>query len=60
MPYIHVNGFDLYYEAGGQGVPVIFVHGGFPSLASTINDSSLYLEVILGHITDQYIDRAYA
>lgn len=40
MPYTHVNGCDLYYEAGGQGVPVSFVHGGFPSLASTINDFS--------------------
>lgn len=38
MPYAHVNGFDLYYETGGQGVPVVFVHGGFPSLASTLND----------------------
>ncbi len=40
MPYTHVNGCDLYYEAGGQGAPVIFVHGGFPSLASTIHDFS--------------------
>jgi hypothetical protein len=23
-------------------------------------DAEVYLEVILGHITDQYIDRAYA
>ncbi len=40
MPQTHVNGFDLYYEEGGQGVPVVFVHGGFPSLASTLNDFS--------------------
>lgn len=40
MPYVHVNGVDLYYEAGGQGVPVIFVHGGFPSLASRLHDFS--------------------
>jgi len=32
MPYAHVNGFDLYYETGGQGAPVVFVHGG-PSSA---------------------------
>ncbi len=38
MPYVHVNGVDLYYEAGGKGAPVIFVHGGFPSLASRIQD----------------------
>jgi pimeloyl-ACP methyl ester carboxylesterase len=40
MPYAHVNGCDLYYEAGGQGAPVIFVHGGFPSLASRLEDFS--------------------
>ncbi len=38
MPYALVNGFDLYYETGGQGAPVVFVHGGFPSLASTLYD----------------------
>lgn len=40
MPHIHINGFDLYYEDSGQGAPVVFVHGGFPSLASTLNDFS--------------------
>ena len=40
MPYAHDNGFDLYYEASGQGAPVVFVHGGFPSLATTLNDFS--------------------
>lgn len=40
MPYAHVNGFDLYYEASGQGAPVVFVHGGFPSLATRLNDFS--------------------
>lgn len=40
MPHIPVNGVDLYYEAGDQGAPVVFVHGGFPSLASTLLDFS--------------------
>jgi pimeloyl-ACP methyl ester carboxylesterase len=40
MPYAHVNGVDLYYEASGQGVPAIYIHGGFPSLASTLYDFS--------------------
>jgi pimeloyl-ACP methyl ester carboxylesterase len=40
MPSKRINGFDLYYEAGGQGAPVAFVHGGFPSLASTLDDFS--------------------
>lgn len=40
MSYTQINGFDLYYEEGGQGTPVVFVHGGFPSLASTLHDFS--------------------
>lgn len=40
VPYLYVNNVNLYYETGGQGVPVVFVHGGFPSLASTVNDFS--------------------
>ena len=40
VPYAHVNGCDLYYEAGGEGAPVIFVHGGFPTLASRLDDFS--------------------
>ncbi len=40
MPYVHVNGCDLYYEVGGQGAPVVFVHGGFPTLASRLDDFS--------------------
>lgn len=40
MPYTRSHGFDLYYEASGQGAPVVFVHGGFPSLATTLNDFS--------------------
>jgi pimeloyl-ACP methyl ester carboxylesterase len=40
MLYTRVNGFDLYYEASGQGAPVVFVHGGFPSLATRLSDFS--------------------
>jgi pimeloyl-ACP methyl ester carboxylesterase len=28
MPTEHINGFDMYYEIAGQGVPLLFVHGG--------------------------------
>src|SRR5438132_6835083 len=28
MPTARMNGFDMYYEAAGQGVPLLFVHGG--------------------------------
>src|SRR5262245_65372856 len=40
MPVAHVNGVDLYYEIGGDGEAVVHVHGGFPSLASTLHDCS--------------------
>ncbi len=38
MPGIAVNGFELYYEEGGIGAPVIYVHGGFPSLDMVLCD----------------------
>jgi pimeloyl-ACP methyl ester carboxylesterase len=28
MPSARINGFHMYYEVAGQGVPVLFVHGG--------------------------------
>ena len=28
MPTTRINGFDMYYEVAGQGVPLLFVHGG--------------------------------
>jgi pimeloyl-ACP methyl ester carboxylesterase len=28
MPTEHINGFHMYYECAGQGVPFLFVHGG--------------------------------
>lgn len=40
MPYVHVNGVDLYYEAGGRGATAVYIHGGFPSLASKLANVS--------------------
>ena len=37
MPSVSINGFDLYYDEGGKGQPVVFVHGGFASLASSLS-----------------------
>jgi hypothetical protein len=33
---IHMAEFDLYFEESGTGFPVVYVHGGFPSLAMTL------------------------
>jgi len=38
MTYAEVNATSLYYEAAGEGAPVVFVHGGFPSLAMRLED----------------------
>jgi len=32
MPTIDANGFTMYYEQGGEGVPLVYVHGGNTSL----------------------------
>jgi pimeloyl-ACP methyl ester carboxylesterase len=37
MPKKTINGFDMYYEAAGDGYPVAFVHGGFGGIASTLD-----------------------
>ncbi len=28
MPFAQINGFRMYYEVAGQGLPCVFVHGG--------------------------------
>ncbi len=38
MPFTTVNGFEMYYQVAGCGEPVVYVHGGFPSLESVLLD----------------------
>ena len=38
MPVIRVNGFEMYYQVAGLGEPVVYIHGGFPSLESVLLD----------------------
>lgn len=33
MPFAEINGLQLYYQQGGEGENVVFIHGGFASLA---------------------------
>src|SRR5688500_9230952 len=37
MPQATINGFVVYYEAAGAAPPLVFVHGGFASLASRLS-----------------------
>ena len=32
MPYVPVNGLDMYYEARGDGSPLLLLHGGSGSI----------------------------
>ena len=36
MPYAAVNGVSLFFEAGGQGQPLVYVHGGFAGLSTVL------------------------
>ena len=38
MPVAAINGFEMYYRVAGTGEPVVYVHGGFPSLESALLD----------------------
>ncbi len=38
MPVATINGFEIYYQVAGSGEPVLYVHGGFPSLESVLID----------------------
>ena len=42
MPSPHLNGFNLHYERAGQGPPVVYIHGGFASLASRLTPPADY------------------
>ena len=41
MPVTTVDGFEMYYRVAGNGEPVVYVHGGFPSLESALLDLPL-------------------
>jgi 3-oxoadipate enol-lactonase len=38
MPKATVNGCELYYETGGAGAAVVYVHGGFAGLDTVLRD----------------------
>ena len=38
MPYATIPDCDLYYETGGEGTPVVYIHGGFASLDTVLHN----------------------
>ncbi|MCZ6888502.1 MAG: alpha/beta hydrolase [Gammaproteobacteria bacterium] len=41
MPTAHVNGIALHFEDSGQGIPVLFIHGGYGGPATTLVEPTL-------------------
>lgn len=46
MSYVQCNGADLYYEAGGEGQPIVFLHGVLHSLR--------FFEPQMAGLSDEY------
>ena len=38
MPAARVNGIELYYEDTGDGPAVVYIHGGFASIDTTMQE----------------------
>ena len=38
MPYLSSSGCELFYQTGGTGAPVVFIHGGFAGLDTVLRD----------------------
>ena len=38
MPYLSSNDCELFYQTGGTGTPVVFIHGGFAGLDTVLRD----------------------
>jgi pimeloyl-ACP methyl ester carboxylesterase len=36
MPFAHANGVRLFYDSVGEGVPLLFIHGGYGGAATTL------------------------
>lgn len=47
MPFAAVNGVRLAYESIGQGVPLLFIHGGYGGAATTLAPQSHAIRTIL-------------
>ena len=41
MPTANINGFEMYYEARGEGFPLVYIHGGFGGLGTGLEPETL-------------------
>ncbi len=47
MPYADVNGARLSYESVGEGVPLLFIHGGYGGVTTTLAPQNHAIKTIL-------------
>ncbi len=47
MPFADVNGVRLFYESVGDGVPLLFIHGGYGGAPTTLAPQNQAIKTIL-------------
>ena len=47
MPIATINGIRLFYESVGEGVPLLFIHGGYGGAATTLAPQTHAIKTIL-------------
>ncbi|MGE0686670.1 MAG: alpha/beta fold hydrolase [Dehalococcoidia bacterium] len=62
MPTAHINGIDISYECLGEGVPLLFIHGGYGGATTTLSPRPHEVRDILprDHIRTIVYDRRNA
>ncbi|GIX48058.1 MAG: hypothetical protein KatS3mg131_2269 [Candidatus Tectimicrobiota bacterium] len=60
MPYAQINGFRMYYEVAGCGVPLLFVHGGLGGGQGSARFRQIHLPALARHARVIAFDRRAA
>jgi pimeloyl-ACP methyl ester carboxylesterase len=60
MPMEHINGFRMYYEVAGQGIPLLFVHGGLGGGSGSATFRQSQMAALARHATVIAFDRRAA
>lgn len=61
MPHARINGVEIYYETAGDGPPILFIHGGFGGITTTLAPRTHpWASVILESHTFVHYDRRAA
>jgi pimeloyl-ACP methyl ester carboxylesterase len=60
MPKERINGFSMYYEVAGEGVPLLFVHGGLGGGRGSAGFRQLHMAALSRYATVIAFDRRAA